>query len=149
MLLCRPWRKIRRTCALLHVKVPLTLAWMDSFYILVVKQTKIDIYLFLSCWCLEMSPSGTNSYRKQTRPDMLSPEIGWFWQSAGFAIPVAYKFMCVMINCWLHVFSFSIGTSEPLITFPFHPLSLVPQIIHTNYVWFPFHLLFTVPSPTN
>ena len=97
-------------------------------HILVVKQTKIYIFSFhFDVW--KWAYLALNSYRKQMGPDRLSQEIGWFWQSVGFAIPVAYKFMCIMINCWLFVVSFTVETFEPLITFLFHPLSFSS----TNY----------------
>ena len=105
----------------------LWLEWLHSTYF--GSKANKNIYFFFSFWCLKMSLFGTNSYRKQTGLDRLSQEIGWFWQSVGFAIPVAYKFMCIMINCWLFVVSFTMGTFEPLITFLFHSLSFSS----TNY----------------
>lgn len=53
-----------------------------------------------------MSLFGTNSHRIQTGLNRLSKEISLFWQRTGFATPVAYQSMSVMINIGLLVLSF-------------------------------------------
>lgn len=77
----------------------LWLEWLRSAYFGSKANKNRYIFFFLSFWSLDTSLFDVNSYRIQTGSDRLSQEIGWFWQSAGFAIPVAYQFMHIMINC--------------------------------------------------